>query len=1111
MQMYNRCDVCRTFIHITRYTLIHTLRSNGFRFFLLCSIFATLLFDGFLALQLFTRALSQSIPFCTILLFNVFVTFSGPFVIAVVINDDLRCDSVAVIFPRSFTNVVYMFGKATGIILPLLGVCVLDLIIGLIFNVVIFDDSPLSLKIYVIYSLTGALPVVIFVCGLSFLFGVTTRHTATCAIIPALILFVIDGIFGSSQHGLFDITGWHIPYTYSDFTGFADQHILVLHRLTYVLAGICMITASAVLFSIRRLCQSITTQIAMVGVSIFCFADCVFTAQRYIAHYDTMRVLRYDIQETSANAVNHTRASITGMDLDLTHDGDTITVNADMRLENRTDAVIDTCLFYLNPGLEVESVTSNGKSHDWQRTVHVITISLSTPLMPGNVDSLTIRYSGTIDDHASYADIPQVQHDRKNTLFIYNLGKRYGYVTHSYVLLTRESMWYPETVITSGQTFPASQEKNFFNLQLTARTNPGLTVLSQGVHTEQGGGVHVFRPEKKLPQFSLVIGRYERRAVVCDDVEYSLYTLRGHDAFSDYLHTLDRDDVIRQIRFVKNEIEGDLRLTYPFRRLSIIEVPVHFLAHQRYWRLSLDTVQPEQVFVHECGVMTQGYLDIKKNVRGYNVDRHDKKYQQKFLGDVFRYVFCHVSREWARLSYRESTLHSSQSLGRKTYIGAMPSFMHDYNLFPQFYCFSHDIDPDPYPLLALSIGNMIKARLHYDDYNWGMPVEMLVTKELSERNLADLCTVTDCSPFMFDIMRIKAEELSRLLEVKEGKENFRAFLSEMLQRSRASSLNMSMFIVEFENRFDVDFTHILDTWETERQFPHFVISDIERTKIRNGHDIWYQYRFIVTNTGPVAGVITLDLNAMRRVETGYRDIYLEPYQTKEIGFVDSYVWGGMYINTCNALNERRKLYRFWGDNIKYNAIPFDGERILKYCGPQETGIIVDNEDDGFTVLSEEKKMLLQAVKPDTVSEPVLLSSSVILRPPRSWQPLYNRDFYGSGHHTAHWIEAGSGDAVVSWKVELPESGEYDVFVYTQNSRTFRHPRYREDRFLVQDMDFHVYHTRGIEEVTVRADRTELGWARLGTFSFDSGQAVVELTNLSDGEIVYADAVKWLKK
>ena len=46
---------------------------------------------------------------------------------------------------------------------------------------------------------------------------------------------------GGKYYNIFDYTGFHVPMLYSDFIGFGDIKILILHRGMYVLLGFSFI------------------------------------------------------------------------------------------------------------------------------------------------------------------------------------------------------------------------------------------------------------------------------------------------------------------------------------------------------------------------------------------------------------------------------------------------------------------------------------------------------------------------------------------------------------------------------------------------------------------------------------------------------------------------------------------------------------------------------------------------------------------------------------------------------------------------------------------------------------------------------------------------------
>ena len=57
----------------------------------------------------------------------------------------------------------------------------------------------------------------------------------------------------------------------------------------------------------------------------------------------------------------------------------------------------------------------------------------------------------------------------------------------------------------------------------------------------------------------------------------------------------------------------------------------------------------------------------------------------------------------------------------------------------------------------------------------------------------------------------------------------------------------------------------------------------------------------------------------------------------------------------------------------------------------------------------------------------------------------------------------------------------------------------------------VYHDDGVEEPIRNLAEVENGWNFIVTYYFSADSAKVELTNNSEGRIVIADAVKWVKR
>ena len=132
------------------------------------------------------------------------------------------------------------------------------------------------------------------------------------------------------------------------------------------------------------------------------------------------------------------------------------------------------------------------------------------------------------------------------------------------------------------------------------------------------------------------------------------------------------------------------------------------------------------------------------------------------------------------------------------------------------------------------------------------------------------------------------------------------------------------------------------------------------------------------------------------------------------------------------------------------------------------------------------------------------------RPPTKWVATTGSNFYGEVIQSAHYTRAGDGNRRVVWNTVIPENGYYDVYAYVGQMR--RMGRRGRDRREPDDAyHFYVSHDDGQEETILEIKNAEDGWNFLGGFYFSADSARVELTNESQGRVVMADAVKWVKK
>ncbi|MCK5740277.1 hypothetical protein KAH55_13900, partial [bacterium] len=175
--------------------------------------------------------------------------------------------------------------------------------------------------------------------------------------------------------------------------------------------------------------------------------------------------------------------------------------------------------------------------------------------------------------------------------------------------------------------------------------------------------------------------------------------------------------------------------------------------------------------------------------------------------------------------------------------------------------------------------------------------------------------------------------------------------------------------------------------------------------------------------------------------------------------------------------------------------------------------IVDNEDSGFVALSQDRKSLLQKLFEKENTDAEKYNGLNFWSPPGTWKLVADGRFYGTYVLSGYYIKAGNGSQKVSWAADLPESGTYDVYVYGGTPFVPRHRGRRGGGNSPSVGQYHytIFHDDGSN--TVEVDMKEAGedWVFLDSYYFSAGEAKVELSDQSDGQMVFADAVKFVKK
>jgi hypothetical protein len=314
--------------------------------------------------------------------------------------------------------------------------------------------------------------------------------------------------------------------------------------------------------------------------------------------------------------------------------------------------------------------------------------------------------------------------------------------------------------------------------------------------------------------------------------------------------------------------------------------------------------------------------------------------------------------------------------------------------------------------------------------------------------------------------------------------------------------------------------------------PAFTIGAIGMFNVRAGEQQRTHIQIPVTNISESEGVVRITMIAGRGGRGGFgggapseieRTVLIPPKTTKEVGVLLDSRPMILTVDTTISRNIPAALNLFMMRQSPEEAETFyEGERSTPYEEDRfETPgeYIVDNEDPGFAVAGGGGDNKLRSA----ISR--LFDRSSVEKeyfdynpsnPPGRWSPVIQQDFYGQVLRTGHMIKVGEGSNRVSWIVDLPESGSYDIYFYNETmgrgpSRGqrgggrggWRRPTQEEKHFIV-------HHEEGTEEIPFDIQESSQGWVLLGTFRLAAGTNMIEQTDKGKGAFLTADAVKWVK-
>ncbi|MBW8324601.1 MAG: hypothetical protein K0M50_07550 [Prolixibacteraceae bacterium] len=1108
---------------IAKYEITTLLRSWFFRIFAILALvflfffnMGTLIMDNAGAGSWDMKAISSVIPYVNLLILNTVQAIIAIFLASDFLKRDKKLDTTDVIYIRSMSNGEYVAGKTIGNLVVFIILNLIVLSEALIFNL-IAENVTVNWMAYIEYFLIISLPTLIFILGLSFFVMSILKNQAITFIL--LLGYVAITIFylNTKYYYLFDYMAYSIPLLRSDFMGFGNLHAILIHRGMYACFGVAFIFLTISL--LKRLPQSpFSNKVTLFPALIFFIAG-IWLGKMHVSTFVKNQELREAIRTLNDANLETPRLTVESYQIELDHQGNNLEVTAKLRVSNPHEQSVNHFVFSLNPGLQVNKVSFRGQEVAAKRELHLVEFA-DAKLEPGETADLEFKYSGNLNEAASYLDIDDKTLQEAYQSFMYKIDKRSAIVSPDFVLLTRECNWYPIAGASFGNKNKQWMQKQFSNFEVSVKTKPGLTAISQGVPGQKDGMFH-FTNKTNLPQISLVIGPYTQKTDTIDGLVFNLYHHPKHDYFTKFFEPV-KDTIPDLIATALKDYERKIDMYYPFQQFTLIEVPVQFYSYPRTLIGDREQVQPETILFPEKGLMI-GEADFNGSIK--RMERWGRGNEAQTTPEEKKVIaFNNFLSMFTQAAARPDFNRRQGEVQIEEKANALYSF-------PLFYNHAYFVQSDQWPITDRIFESYLKQSSQSGVMGWMREMQGMTENEqanlaLLDYSFAELLDDPEKIQIIDNVIQLKGQALFSLIKRKAGDDAFDDFMFNFLKSIKFKSTTIEDFNSQIQQQFNTDLLPYMEKWFSSKELPGYLIGGVKAVNVLDGDRLKTMVKFTISNTEPTEGIVLAQFRLGEgggpgrgrfggggaNMETIDKLLYLEGNQTKEVSYLLDGTPRNITINTLTSQNIPAEL-RLPLDNIEEDtkATPFEGERILDTpVRLAENGeFICDDEDSTFQFTVTEDYSLLQKLllNEDQVKERFIGFNT--WRAPRTWRATTNSSFFGKFIRSAHYIRSGDGNKKATWNIPIKEDGTYEVFSYIiKNDR--RGPR-RDNQDSSGEYTYTVYHNGDKEDVIIDLKTADDGWNSLGSFYFSGDTVKVELGNKSTAQVVVADAIKLVKQ
>lgn len=853
---------------------------------------------------------------------------------------------------RPHSNLARLTGQLVGIVLVVWLSAVAFVVVIQAFGLLIGEAlEPVSLSMFLLFD---ALPGIVFWTSLTLLLSTMLRFRLA-AVVVALGLF-----------GLHLAATWEIPLFLhgSVATNLAATHLpsdvapvlptawdLVLRASLVVLAA-GFITLAAVFHPRRDAPEPLVRTVAGTGLVAAGVVLIAALVVRSFAEMD-LREAWLAAQEAHRDEPAPDLEVISGTI--LIEPGKRLAIDVQLALANPHDHRLEHLVFSLNPGIKVEQARIGGKAVSYRHEMGILVVEPHEPLAERATLDLAIRAKGVPDPRFAYLDSAIDNLARPiDEAPINTLGTVASIFRSDYVALMPGVRWLPAPGPNLSSGDASERPRDFYTLDLEVEVPAGWLVAGPGRREAVADERFRFRPRAVVDDVGLFASRFERRAMLANEIEFELLF---HPAHGRNVRLFgDATDALRaRVETFLNRA-GAMGLGYPYAALSLVEVPGRLRTYGGGWRMDSVEVLPGVVLLREVGFPV-AKIEAALRRGDFRVPGGDPK-----VGVLERFFRGNVGGGDLRLDLaRELFFAQTGARGE----GALALEFVCQDLIARLMTGAGGYFT---PHLVSSGGFTDAVRLILINVQGGgsTGVGYTLRKDARDRastwqwarrtSLADLDPQSDPEKAMHTLA-LKGQAIGQAL-IQEMGQGTGEFLSALRERFAGRTFTLADFEATAAS-LGTPVGPLLGDWIHETSLPGFVASPltIERLADNAEGEPGYQTRVHVHNGEPVGGLLRLRYMVHSGTSsTGIRNhwsrpLRVGPHESLEIGMVVPGSPQAGWVEPYLSLNQGSLALPQpqFDEAAQSSAEPFNGTRSSDWRPFPEGEVVVDDLDPGFVV------------------------------------------------------------------------------------------------------------------------------------------------------------------